>query len=285
MVDGPQPKKVAFIIQARMQSTRLPGKILQPLPLWGDKPMLLWIVEALKASKFDGKIFIATSKNNENDVLENFCELHGINCFRGDEENVLSRFIQILKETNYETVVRLTADNPILDTVLLDATIAYHLQQDNDYTNTQSLPLGMNFEVIRSEALAGIGSLALGKSDKEHVTLFLRNSDSYKKSCFDPGVATGLMALRLTVDYASDLLVVSSLLAFSSLYEDLKGISLVKKVFEKYPALFEANMVNVQKKQFESEAFEIEYAKKLLTSLELDQTVAILKRYEEENSI
>jgi len=268
-----------------MQSTRLPGKILLPLPLWGDKPMLLWIVEALKAAPYPADIFIATATNTENDVLEKFCTTHEINCFRGDKDDVLSRFTAILKQEDYDIAVRLTADNPIVDTDILNETISYHKAQQNDYTNTETLPIGMNFEVIRPEALLGLEARELTKADKEHVTLFFKNSKWYKKGTYTPQLNDVLSELRLTVDYASDLLVASSLMAFYQKSNDIKGLQLVEKVYHECPYLFEANKTNVQKKQFSGTKEELTYAIKILKQLELDRSAAILRKYEKENSI
>lgn len=277
---GQQHKKVAFIIQARMQSTRLPGKILLPLPLWEDKPMLLWIVEALKNSTYGSQIFVATSENKENDVLEDFCRHHEINCFRGDEDDVLSRFTGILRATPFDIVVRLTADNPFVDVKLLDETIGHHLANNNQYTKTTALPLGMNFEVVDGEALTSLESQNLSDADKEHVTLFLRNDKAYKTGIFQPKIAAYLKDLRLTIDYASDLVVASSLIAFSIKYNDLKGISLIEKVHELCPALFSANALNVQKQQFSNKALELEYSAEVLQNLELHSAAAILRKHE-----
>jgi spore coat polysaccharide biosynthesis protein SpsF len=115
MVDGLLNKKVAFIIQARMQSTRLPGKILMPLPVGSNVPLLGRIVETLKISNTNHSIIVATSTNPENNLLETFCKENNVACFRGSEDDVLSRFIDIVKNTDYDLIVRLTADNPFVD--------------------------------------------------------------------------------------------------------------------------------------------------------------------------
>src|SRR5688500_5242636 len=114
-VGQPNSPKVGFIIQARMKSTRLPGKVLLPIPLHGGKPIIQWIVDNVKKSGFEKKIILATSTNEEKDPLVAYCKTNSIECFRGDEENVLSRFIQILELNAFDLVVRLTGDNPLLD--------------------------------------------------------------------------------------------------------------------------------------------------------------------------
>ena len=285
MAAGLQNNTIAFIIQARMQSARLPGKILLPIPIWKGKPLLLWIVEELKKSNYNADIIIATSQNKENDVLESFCKKQGIGCFRGDEENVLSRFTDIVKDNRYNTVVRLTADNPIIDIDILDRAISYHLKNDNDYTKTEALPTGMNFEIMTGSALLDAEKSKLTKSDKEHVTLFLRNSNKYRKRTYNPETNTSLKDLRLTVDYPSDLLVISTLLSFCQEHKTLWGLKLVEKVFTDFPMVFEANRSNFQKKQFSNSGEELKHAITLLKDLELNNAALVLSSYEKENFI
>ena len=88
MAVGLQNKKIAFIIQARMGSTRLPGKILMPLPLGSDKCLLNWITDSLKTSGFNHSIFIATSLSSKNDLLKKFCSKNDVECYRGSEEKL-----------------------------------------------------------------------------------------------------------------------------------------------------------------------------------------------------
>lgn len=285
MAAGLQNNTIAFIIQARMQSARLPGKILMPIPIWKGKPLLSWIVMELKKSNYKADIIVATSKNKENDVLENFCKKQGIECFRGNEENVLSRFTGIVKDNSYSTVVRLTADNPIIDIDLLDRTISQHLKNKSDYTKTEGLPTGMNFEVMSGSALVDTEKNILTKSDKEHVTLFLRNNNKYRKHTYNPVTNTSLKDLRLTVDYPSDLLVISTLLSFYQEHKTLGGLKLVEKVFTDFPMIFEANRSNCQKKQFSNTGEELKHAITLLKDLELNNAALILSSYEKENSI
>jgi len=109
-------------------------------------------------------------------------------------------------------VVRLTADNPIIDVHLLDKTITEHLTNSNDYTCSEGLPVGMNFEVVSSKALLETAESKVSDADKEHVTMYVRNNDRYKKSVFTINCNPLFKLLRLTVDYASDYTLVSTLL-------------------------------------------------------------------------
>lgn len=278
MVDGLLNKKIAFIIQARMQSTRLPGKILMPLPLGSKKPLLGWIVEELKKSKFQGEITIATSVHPSNDALLPFCEEQSIEIFRGDEEDVLSRFIAIVKKSNCDCVVRLTADNPIIDPAILDEIVTYHFENAFDYTCTESLPTGMNFEVISSKSLLDLENQSVTNSDKEHVTLFIRNSDRYAKGVYQPIVNPQLKKLRLTIDYPSDYAMIAAVLTQTLYNNNLRGIQLIEETFTCYPWLFETNSANFQKRQLKNWEEELSEAIKVLKEHEFENVVTVLSK-------
>ena len=257
---GQLNKKVVFVIQARMKSTRLPGKVLLPIPLCSKKPLLSWIFDELKKSKYRNDIVVATSVNKENDVLVSYCESNGVNYFRGEEENVLSRFFSIVKNEKYDCIVRLTADNPIIDITVLDETIAYHLAKKNDYTCSEGLPVGMNFEVVDPDCLLSIEKNQLTALDKEHVTLFIKSSGKYKTDIFRPIVNPMLKDLRLTLDYASDYALLSVILSRCENEKSLNGIKLIESTFDMYPWLFESNSTNYQKKQYATVLDELEAA-------------------------
>lgn len=276
MEDGLLNKKVAFIIQARMQSTRLPGKILMNLPLENGKPLLLWIIDELKKSKFDSKIIVATSVNKENDILASFCNSIDVSCFRGDEENVLSRFITIARQNDFDCIVRLTADNPILDINILEKVIKYHFEQNNEYTFTCEMPTGMNFEVISPKCLLDIENHSISDADKEHVTMYVRNNNKYKKNSYNPSTKSELKTLRLTVDYPSDFALLALILSLS-VNNGNSGLQLIEEVYSKHPWLFEINQANIQKKQFSNLTEEIKEAGTFLEQFDFKNAAKILK--------
>ena len=273
-------KKVLFVIQARMKSTRLPGKILLPIPLANGKPLLSWIIDELKESKFSNEIIIATSINPENEVLVPFCDINGISCFRGDEDDVLSRFISIAKKKSCDCIVRLTGDNPIIDISLLDDSVKKHFIENNDYTRTEGLPVGMNFEIISSKALIDCENHELTDSEREHVTLFVKNKDSYKKGVFHPKISEKFKSLRLTVDYASDFSLLSTILSQYTLQNNLKGLALIEHTYDYYPWLFETNTSNIQKKQYLDIEEEIADASIFLDQFDFKKASEILRNHE-----
>jgi len=280
MVDGQQNNiNVGFIIQARIKSTRLPGKILLPLPFNAGKPVIKWIVDEVSLSNYKKSVIVATSKNSENDILFDYCRSNSINCYRGSEENVLSRFIEIVKEYKFDVIVRLTSDNPLIDISLLDKAIAYHIENVNDYTLTEGLPLGMNYEIISPEALLILESFNTSDYDREHVTPFIRNNDRFKKSVFKPNINDHLKSIRVTVDYPSDYLLLSAILSVG-IGQNLKGVDLVEKVLLDFPWIFEVNKTNIQKKQYSTLNDELKAASAVLESFDFKQAAHILNSYE-----
>lgn len=126
---------ILFIIQARMGSTRLPGKVLRRL---GSNRLLDMIVHRVRQSAFYQKdrdnLVIATSDKETDDILEAHCVKHGFRVFRGSEERVLDRFVKVIEAVKPTVVIRLTGENPFVDPELLDMMIQAHLDQGADYT-------------------------------------------------------------------------------------------------------------------------------------------------------
>ncbi|UPT70015.1 MAG: hypothetical protein M0D53_12865 [Flavobacterium sp. JAD_PAG50586_2] len=276
MADGLLNKKIAFIIQARMQSTRLPGKIFMPLPFNSDVPLLGRIVNVLKTSKTNHTIIVATSSNPENDLLEVFCKEYEIACFRGSEDDVLSRFTTLLYNSDFDVVVRLTADNPFVDAELLDKALEEHLVSEADYSFTKGLPLGMNLEIISASAIQSLASKELNDQEKEHVTLYIRNSGLYSVNCIESFAKESYKSLRLTVDYPSDYLVASALLDLHLKTGIAIGSKLVDYCLEHHPWIFEANRNNFQKGNYTSLADEIQNVKPILEQLEFEKVLTLL---------
>lgn len=275
MVVGQSNKpQVLFIIQARMQSTRLPGKILMNLPFPKGKPLLEWIIGSLKQSQWEHKIVLATSENKSNDILVDFAISQEIESFRGDEENVLSRFIEVIKLNKCNVVVRVTADNPFLDIQLLDTIIEHHLNSGNDYTKSEGLPIGMNFEIVHPKALLNLENEELTDQDCEHVTLHIRNNSKKQESL--QLTQNNLQNLRLTVDYPSDFVLASILLSHFDMNE-APNIGVIEKIYNESGWLFELNQNNFQKQQFKSKEEEIDAAISLLDSLDFNHTIQILR--------
>lgn len=263
---------IGFIIQARMKSERLPGKVLLPLPFPKGDSILEIIVSTLR--KLKGTIIVATSKNQENESIASFCDSNKINCFRGDEDNVLSRFLEIQKSNKFEHIVRLTADNPFVDYRTIQEVIDFHIQNNNDYTHSEGLPLGMNIEIMKGNALTDSEKYISNNQDKEHVTLILKREEKYKKGLYK--IDKEINQYRLTIDTVQDFLMANVVMQIKE-STGIEGIELVLNIRNNYPWIFESNSQVFQKNSEQNLEKELNSAIGILNQLEYYQTVKVLK--------
>jgi spore coat polysaccharide biosynthesis protein SpsF len=166
---------ILAILQARMSSTRLPNKVLKPIM---NQPMLALQLARIKQSKRINKLIVATSVQPDDDAIENLCNNLQIDCFRGDLNDVLSRFYHASLAYSPKHVVRLTGDCPLADASVIDQVITEHLKQRADYTSNcqpATFPDGLDVEVFTAQALAISYQNAVKPSEREHVTQFMRN--------------------------------------------------------------------------------------------------------------
>ncbi len=213
------------IIQARMGSTRLPGKVLKHIC---KKPLLLYIIETLKLSSVIDNIIIATSINKENDEIEAFAKKYKINCFRGSEENVLERFYQASQKYPDKYYFRATADNPILDINNPELSLNYLIENNLDYAAVRGMPIGTILECFTKAALERAYLTATSSDDKEHVTLFMKNNTSFNAKYLEAKTELNFPKMRFTVDNPEDFDRVEKII--SKLYT--KGIPDIKKVID-----------------------------------------------------
>lgn len=195
--------KTLAILQARVSSSRLPGKVLFPLL---GKPMLLRHIERLKRCEEMDQLLVATSIEISDDPLAEACQEQGIAVFRGSLNDVLDRFIQAALPYQPDTIVRLTGDCPLADPVIIDATIRYFYAGNYDYVSNclpPTFPDGLDVEVMRYSALQEAAREATLPSQREHVTPFLRaHPQRYRLGNFSS--ETDYSKLRWTVDEPED---------------------------------------------------------------------------------
>lgn len=165
--------KTIIIVQARMTSTRLPGKVL--LPLAGE-PMLVRLLERLRRVQRADGIVIATTTNVTDDPIAAMCAQQGVPCHRGSELDVLSRYADAARLHAADVVVRITSDCPLIDPALIDQLIAVYEEGDSDYVSNMlppTWPYGMAVEVFSATALAQAHAEATQDAEREHVTPFI----------------------------------------------------------------------------------------------------------------
>ena len=195
---------IGAVIQARMNSQRLPGKVLQTV---GDKSLLQYVLERVKRCKQINEIVIATSLESGDDPVSIFCQGHGVGCYRGSLFDVASRFNSILMTHSWDAVVRINGDSPLLDQHLIDSGISYFAGKDYDLvTNVfpRTYPRGQSVEIIRASTFKRIYPKMRDQEDLEHVTrFFYHNSTDFHIFNFSSPV--DYSAIPLSVDTPEDL--------------------------------------------------------------------------------
>lgn len=205
------------IVQARMGSSRLPGKILSPL---AGRSVLGWVVRAVRASGALDDLVIATGRSPADDVVEAEAARLGVACHRGPEDDVLTRFLGALDARQatapgIDAVMRFTADCPLLDPAIIKRAVAiYRADPELDYLSTglpHTLPRGLDVEIVSARALKGLDPVATGHH-RAHVTSYIySNADAYRilGITFPPDAAH----LRATLDTPEDLRLIEAVVA------------------------------------------------------------------------
>ena len=173
--------KIASIIQARMGSSRMPGKVMKKID---GIPMIELLIKRLSKSKMIDQIIVATSEKKGNSPLINHIESLNLICEIGDEDDVLKRYFNAAKNNEVDIVVRITGDCPLIDSDLVDKCVATFLDKKVSYLSNIdpcTYPDGLDIEVFSFEALKMSYELATSEYDREHVTPYIRNSDEFAK--------------------------------------------------------------------------------------------------------
>lgn len=194
--------KVMMVVQARLSSRRLPGKVLRPM---AGKPMLAWLIERLERVHGTDGIVVATSTSADDDAVARFAAGLGIPCFRGLLDDVLSRFVGAARQFELDAAVRISGDSPFLDQALVERGIHIFRQEKPDLaTNVwpRTFPKGQSVEVISRAALESADAEA-SVEDREHVTAPLyRHHERYRIASF--GAETPSNEVQMSVDTEAD---------------------------------------------------------------------------------
>jgi glutamate-1-semialdehyde 2,1-aminomutase/spore coat polysaccharide biosynthesis protein SpsF len=197
-------KKVA-IIQARMGSTRFPGKVLEPLL---DKPILAWVVNAAQNIPTIDEVIVATSVTEADQAIVKWCEKMDVRVFQGSEEDVLSRYYEAASFFKADVVMRITADCPLLDPMIAGQVLHLVSQGHADYASNAlppTWPDGLDCEAFTFKALEYAHKNGSRQSDREHVTPFIHNNQKLFKTLNVSSPIPGLYKHRWTVDSPEDL--------------------------------------------------------------------------------
>ena len=192
------------ILQARVSSTRLPGKVLAPIL---GEPMIARQVERIRRARLIDDLVIATSDDSSDDPLAEWAQAEGLTVYRGSLDDVLGRFVGVIEAFGPETVVRLTADCPLASPSVIDTVIEHFRDSGADYcsnTLTPTFPDGLDVEVVRASVLTAVAEISTDPAEREHVTLGVyRRPERFRLASY--AGAPDLSDLRWTVDTADDL--------------------------------------------------------------------------------
>ena len=233
---------IVAIIQARMNSTRLPGKVM--LNVCG-KPLLEHLVDRISDSRTIDKIVIATSMNKEDNVIVDFCKRKNFLCFRGSEYDLLSRYKTVADETKADIIVRLTSDTPLLEYRMIDRVVDTYTQNKFDFVSNcyplpRTYPDGVNVEVFSKDILDQMFTEAKKPSEREHVTFYVLMQPK-KFKIFRVDNKKDLSNYRFNLDYQQDYEFIKQI--FENLYNEDKIFSLedIIKFLENNPNISKIN--------------------------------------------
>jgi spore coat polysaccharide biosynthesis protein SpsF len=230
--------KTIALIQARMSSSRLPGKVLQDI---AGQPMLMRVIRRAQQARSVDSVAVITSTQGEDDAIERLCQENGIACFRGSLDDVLDRYYQAAIYYQADFVVRLTADCPLLDPIIIDKVVQTFHQGTFDYVSNAlecTYPDGLDTEIFRFGALERAWNEARLKSEREHVTAYIYNHPEL----FQLGSVRqepDLSSWRWTVDTSRDLEFVRAIYNFFKREEF--GMDEILKLLKAYPEVAQLN--------------------------------------------
>lgn len=205
------------LVQARLRSTRLPGKVLMEVK---GVPLLEYEISRLRLAKRIDKIVIATTTQTIDNKIAALAERLGVDCFRGSEDDVLDRYYQCsLQYPEYNNIVRITADCPLIDPVVIDEVIDFFEKNDFDFASNhqppETFPDGIDVGIFKRSVLAVAAAEAKLKSEREHVPLYIMKSKKFKHGDFRSPY--DFSHFRLTVDEKEDFEVIKFIIENSKI--------------------------------------------------------------------
>lgn len=220
--------RVLIVVSARMRSSRCPGKAVAPL---AGRPLLAHLLERVCSLGGPERVVLATSIDTENDQLVEIARKVGVACFRGDEEDVLGRYLEVARRWSADHVVRVTGDNPLTDLPLIESLASRQLAEEGDYTYVpgDALLMGILSEVISRRALEQSHRLGEDRHRSELVTLYIKeNPEKFRILRGELPPELYRPEYRLTVDEPDDVVLMERI--FDTLYRSGKPGKIVQTV-------------------------------------------------------
>ena len=233
---------IVVVIQARMGSTRLPGKVMRML---GDRTVLGHVISRCQAVTAVTEVVVATSDSDKDDVIYEEAINNGVICIRGSEEDVLSRYYEAATVVEADHIIRVTSDCPLLDPGIVESLISYYFDGGFDYARVglDCFPRGLDAEIFSYEHLECSHKQAVSEFEREHVTQFiLKRPDQFRIGIFRNNNSNDQSdaLYRLTVDTIEDWTLVSAI--YQELYDgQIFCWERVRKFLRENPSLAELN--------------------------------------------
>ncbi len=206
--------KTIITIEARMGSSRLPGKVLRPIL---GRPMLELMIERLQRARLADGVVVATTDQPADDAIAALATAVGVGCHRGSETDVLGRVLDAARLAGAELIVETTADCPLIDPAVIDQMVATFRTNPVDYCSnvlTPTYPRGLDVQVFPTRVLAEVARLTNEPADREHVSLYIyEHPERYRLLNVASGLPAAVRDLRLTVDTPLDLELVAEVFA------------------------------------------------------------------------
>jgi len=273
--------RIAAVIQARVSSTRLPGKVLKELPYGSGITVLEQVIRRLKRCKKLNDIIVATTTGEEDAEIVNVAEREQAKYFRGSKEDVLSRYYSASKENDLEILVRITSDCPCIDPEVVDLVIEKHLAAKADFTSNilnRTFPHGLDTEVLNFDTLEKAHLQAKQAFEREHVCpyIFKSNPQMFKISSVEAPERLHAPDIRITLDTEQDYALLCAI--FDYLYSENEFFCTadIIKLFRDKPWLKTINKNVAHKKIFDSLQPELEEAIRILDLQELNRAKELL---------
>lgn len=211
--------KFILTIEARMRSSRLPGKVIKPIL---GKPMLALMIERLKHARTIDGIVVATTVNPDDNPIVKVAEESKVDYYRGSEEDVLARVLGAARRFKADVIVETTGDCPLIDPAVVDKVVSDYRMGGADFVSNNlvySTPRGMDVRVFSTDKLAEIDRTTKDPADREHVSLyFWEHPERYRLRNVTTDLPPEVANLRLTVDTVEDFELIRRV--FESLYSD-----------------------------------------------------------------
>lgn len=273
--------RIAAVIQARVSSTRLPGKLLKELPYDSGITVLEQVIRRVKRCKKLSDVIVATTTEKEDDELVSIAQREGAKHFRGSKEDVLSRYYFACKENDLEILIRITSDCPCIDAEVVDSVIEKHMATKADFTSNtlvRTFPHGLDTEVLNFDTLEKAHLQAKQGFEREHVCpyIYKSNPQMFKISTVEAPERLRVPDIRITLDTEQDYALLCTV--FDYLYPENEFFCTedIIKLFRDRPWLKSINKKVIQKKMFDSLEDELAEAVHLLDLQELKRAKEIL---------